>query len=53
MEELGTVHEYIAELHSSFDFILNDMELRREARNNQMESVAIRWNPWRTPRLCS
>ena len=40
MEELGTVHEYIVELHSSFDFILNDIELRREARNNEMESLA-------------
>ena len=40
MEELGTAHEYIAELHSSFDFILNDIELRREARNNEMESLA-------------
>ena len=29
MEELSTVHEYIAELPSSVDFILNDMELRR------------------------
>ena len=40
VEELGTVHEYIAELHSSFDLILNNMELRREARNNEMESLA-------------
>ena len=40
MKELSTVHEYIAELHFSVDFILNNMELRREARNNEMESLA-------------
>ena len=40
MEELGIVHEYIAELHSSFNFILNNMELRRKGQNNKMESSA-------------
>ena len=42
MKELSTVHEYTAKLHSSVDFILNDMELRRSCGRPVLPRVAPR-----------
>merc|ERR1719183_111223 len=38
-EELSQIHTYIGELHSSCDFVMQNFDLRREARANEMESL--------------
>lgn len=38
-DELNNIHEYIAELHNSCDFIVENFDLRKEARMNEMESL--------------
>jgi chromosome segregation ATPase len=38
-DELANVHGYIGELHSSCDFVMQNFDLRREARNNEIESL--------------
>jgi len=38
-EELNNAHKYVAELHSSCDFIVENFDLRKEARANEMESL--------------
>merc|ERR1719364_183465 len=38
-EELQTAHKYTSELHSSCDFVLENFELRSEARANELESL--------------
>jgi len=38
-EELNNAHTYVAELHSSCDFIVENFALRQEARANEEESL--------------
>jgi hypothetical protein len=38
-DELNNAHKYVAELHSSCDFIVENFDLRKEARANEMESL--------------
>merc|ERR1719263_890528 len=38
-DELNNAHKYVAELHSSCDFIVENFGLRKEARANEMESL--------------
>merc|ERR1719335_528181 len=38
-DELNNIHEYISELHNSCDFIVENFDLRKEARMNEMESL--------------
>merc|ERR1719240_866105 len=38
-DELNNIHEYISELHTSCDFIVENFDLRRQARANEMESL--------------
>merc|ERR1719160_874042 len=38
-DELNNAHTYVAELHSSCDFIVENFALRKEARANEMESL--------------
>jgi hypothetical protein len=38
-EELNNAHKYVAELHASCDFIVENFDLRKEARANEMESL--------------
>jgi hypothetical protein len=38
-DELNNIHEYIAELHNTCDFIVENFDLRKEARMNEMESL--------------
>merc|ERR1719387_2863489 len=38
-DELNNAHTYVAELHSSCDFIVENFDLRKEARANEMESL--------------
>merc|ERR1719181_1576852 len=38
-EELSQIHTYIGELHSSCDFVMQNFDLRREARGNEIESL--------------
>ena len=38
-EELTQVHELIGTLHQSCDFIMENFDLRAEARTNEQESL--------------
>jgi len=38
-EELNNAHGYVSELHGSCDFILENFDLRRQARGNEVESL--------------
>jgi len=38
-DQLNNIHEYVSELHGSCDFIVENFDLRREARSNEMESL--------------
>jgi len=38
-DQLNNIHEYVAELHNSCDFIVENFDLRKEARSNEMESL--------------
>merc|ERR1719160_874336 len=38
-DELNNAHTYVAELHSSCDFIVENFDLRKEARANEQESL--------------
>lgn len=38
-DELNNIHEYVAELHTSCDFIVENYDLRKQARANEMESL--------------
>jgi len=38
-EELGNINAYIAELHGSCDFIMENFKLRSDARTNEVESL--------------
>merc|ERR1719456_1978024 len=39
VEELEQVHEFVGTLHQSCDFIMDNFDLRKEARTNEMESL--------------
>jgi len=39
LEELDQVHTYLGETHSSCDFILANFDLRRQARDTELESL--------------
>jgi len=38
-DELNNIHEYVSELHNSCDFIVENFDLRKQARANEMESL--------------
>merc|ERR1719213_396641 len=38
-EELNNAHKYVSELHSTCDFIVENYDLRAQARANEMESL--------------
>merc|ERR1719420_1853201 len=38
-DELNNAHKFTSELHSSCDFVVENFELRSEARNNELESL--------------
>jgi hypothetical protein len=39
LDEMNNVHKYLSEVHSDCDFLLNNFELRRAARANEIESL--------------
>jgi len=38
-DELGNAHKYVSELHSTCDFIVDNFDLRTEARAKEQESL--------------
>merc|ERR1712232_813607 len=39
LDELKQVNAYVADLHTSCDFIMQNFDLRKEARSNEVESL--------------
>merc|ERR1719386_593805 len=38
-DELNNIHEYVSELHNGCDFVIENFDLRKQARSNEMESL--------------